>query len=112
MRELPDGTPGDPYPEQAHADTLDQGGASPVVERQTGNTQADAVVRSVTEKINGVGLQCDRPGREPLDQLEEEHRGIDAEDEPQQFFVPGVVPVLVIPGCMATSAAHDLLPSP
>ena len=52
-------------PKCAHRDAFDQRGAGTIVERESGDQQADAIIRGITEKIERVRLEGHRPRREP-----------------------------------------------
>ena len=78
-------------PKRAHRDAFQQRGAGTIVERESGDQQADAIIRSITEKIERVRLEGHRTRRETEQQFGDEHGRIDPQHHPEHRSVTRVV---------------------
>ena len=84
------GAAGDPQAEQPHDAALEQGGTRPPLQRKTDDRQRDSVIGRIAQKIESVRAQAHGTGDKAGDDLDEEHRDIDAERRPQNSPIAGV----------------------
>jgi hypothetical protein len=75
----------DPYhpkAESAHGGAFCHRRCGAIAQGHSHHQQADRVITGIAEKIEGVGLQRGRPGRNARADLDREHGGVDGEHSP------------------------------
>lgn len=79
-----------PQAEGAHGQALEQRRPGARAQAHGQHEQGDGVVRRIAEEVQRVGLQRDRAGNETGHRLDDEHRGVDGQRQPQDAAVARV----------------------
>ncbi len=75
--------------EQSHDAAFEQRGPHPPLQGKTDDGERDGVIRSIPQKIESVGAQAHRAGKEARNDLDQEHLDIHAKRRPQNPAIAG-----------------------